>query len=87
MKILLDAMYEGLKEYLTEKNHDVISVRDLDKSSANDAEVRKIASEQNMILVTQDKRSADIAMRNGVECILISLGDIAELVNEKIQNI
>ena len=84
MKILLDAMYDGLKEYLTEKNHEVISVRDLGKSSANDADVRKYASEHNMILVTQDKRSADVGMRNGVDCVLISLGDIAELVNSKI---
>jgi len=84
MKILLDAMYDGLKEYLTEKEYDVITVRDLGKSSANDDEVRTHARKHNMILVTQDKRSADIALRNGTKCILVSLGDIAELVNSKI---
>ncbi len=84
MKIILDAIYDGLKEYLAEKKHEVITVRDLGKSSANDVDIRAHSRKHGMVLVTQDKESADIALRNGIKCILVSLGDIAELVDSKI---
>jgi predicted nuclease of predicted toxin-antitoxin system len=84
MKILLDAMYDGLKEYLEEIGWQVKTVKDLGKSNAKDPEVRSYAKENGYVLVTQDKRSADVARRSGIECVLVSLGDIADLVKERI---
>jgi len=77
-------MYLGLKEYLQEDGWEVETVLDLGKQSADDADVRKYAKENDLTLITQDKKSADIAMRNGIKCIAISFGDIYELVRSKI---
>lgn len=84
MKILVDAMYDGLKGYLEEMGWEVKTVKDFGKASAKDPVVRSYAKEYNYILVTQDDRSADIAQRSGIECILVSLGEIADLVKERI---
>ena len=85
MKILLDAMYDGLKEYLTEEGWNVLTVRDIDAPNAKDAKVRSYAKENGYTIVTQDGRSADIAIRSGIPCIHVSLGDIAELVKTEIK--
>lgn len=84
MKILLDAMYNGLKEYLEEMGWQVKTVKDLGKPNAKDPEVRSYAEENGFILVTQDKRSADVARRSGIERVWVSLGDIVDLVKERI---
>jgi len=83
-KFLLDGMLLGLKEYLQENGWEVVTVLDLGKQSADDADVRKYAKENGLTLITQDKKSADIAKRNGVNCIVISFGDIYEIVRSKI---
>lgn len=85
MKIMLDAMYDGMQEYLEEIGWSVITVKDIGCQSAKDREVRKHAKTHDMILITQDKKSADIAKRNQVKTLLISLGDISELVISKIK--
>ena len=77
-------MYDGLKEYLEEMSWQVKTVKDLGKPNAKDPVVRSYAKENDYILVTQDKRSADVARRSGIECVLVSLGDIADLVKERI---
>lgn len=84
MKILLDAMYDGLQEYLEEIGWQVKTVKDLGAPNAKDPVVRSYAKENDFILITQDKRSADVARRSGIECVLVSLGDIADLVKERI---
>ncbi len=73
-----------IKRVPSGKKHEVNRVRDLGKSSANDVDIRAHSRKHGMVLVTQDKESADIALRNGINCILVSLGDIAELVDSKI---
>ena len=85
MRIMLDAMYDGMQEYLEEVGWSVITVKDIGSKNAKDSKVRKHARTNDMILVTQDKKSADIAQRNQVKTILITLGDISELVISKIE--
>jgi len=87
MRVILDAMYDGMQEYLQEEGWEVITVKDIGASNAKDAKVRSYARENDSILVTQDNKSADIAKRNGVICIHVSLGDISELVKKEIHKI
>ena len=82
---MLDAMYDGLQEYLEEIGWSVKTVKDIGCQSAKDTEVRNYVKTHEMILVTQDKKSADIANRNQVKTLLISLGDISELVISKLK--
>jgi len=74
-----------MKEYLEEVGMEVKTVRDLGYPNAKDVRVREYAKANDMILVTQDKRSADIAERNGVKNIVITLGDISTLVVNELQ--
>ena len=60
MKIMLDAMYDGMQEYLEEIGWSVITVKDIGCQSAKDRELRDYVKTNDMILVTQDKKSADI---------------------------
>ena len=85
MRIMLDAMYDGMQEYLEEIGWTVTTVQDIGSKNAKDRRVREHAKTHDMILVTQDKKSADIAQRNQIKTILITLGDISELVITKIQ--
>jgi predicted nuclease of predicted toxin-antitoxin system len=78
-------MYHGLKEYFEEKGWVVKTVDDLNCKSANDKEVRVYAKEHDMILVTQDKRSANVASRNGIKVVLVTIGDISDLVISRIK--
>ena len=84
MKILLDAMCYGMKEYLEEMGWEVKTVKDFGKSSAKDPVVRSYAKENGFILVTHDRRSASVAKESGIECVWVSQGDIANLVKERI---
>ena len=85
MRIMLDAMYDGMQEYLEEIGWSAITVKDIGSSSAKDSKVREHAKTHDMILVTNDRKSADIAQRNQINTILITLGDISELVIARIQ--
>lgn len=77
-------MYHGLKEYFEEIGWIVKTVDDLNCKSANDKQVRIYAKEHDMVLVTQDRRSSDVAERNGIKVVLVTIGDIADLVKLKI---
>jgi len=56
IRIMLDAMYDGMQEYLEEVGWSVITVKDIESKNAKDSKVRKHARTNDMILVTQDKK-------------------------------
>lgn len=78
-------MYDGLKGYLEESGWQVKTVRELGCPNAKDSRVREYAKRHDMILVTQDRKSADIAEHNNIKTILVSFGDIYELVKKELR--
>jgi len=80
-------MYDGMQEYLEAEEWVVKTVRELGFPNAKDAKLRAYAKDHNMILVTQDRKSADVAKRNGVKCVLVDFGDISVLVKEQLRRI
>lgn len=85
MKILLDEMYTGLKDYFDFMGWEVSSVKDEGIEGSNDKEVVKYAMENDFLLVTEDQKPADLADLKDVPYILISKKDIASLINSKIE--
>ncbi|MCP8323116.1 MAG: DUF5615 family PIN-like protein [Candidatus Methylarchaceae archaeon HK02M2] len=85
MKILLDEMYAGLKEYFETLGWDVLTVQDAGLQGAKDKDVVAYAKKNNLLLVTQDQKPADLADLTGVKYVLISNTMIAKIADAKIR--
>jgi len=85
MKLLLDEMYAGLREYFETLGYQVLTAQEAGLKAAKDREVVEYANKNNLILVTQDQKPAELAELLGVKCIFISNSMIAKLVDEKIK--
>lgn len=85
MKILLDEMYTGLKEYFEIMGWDVKTVQEAGLSGSTDREVVEFAKEKEYLIVTQDQKPAELADLQDVPNVLISQKAIAELIDSKIK--
>ena len=87
MKILLDEMYAGLKEYFETLGYKVLTAQEAGLKSAKDRDIVEYAGKHCLILVTQDQKPAELAELLGVKCVFISNLMIAKLVDEKIKQL
>jgi predicted nuclease of predicted toxin-antitoxin system len=85
LKLLLDEMYAGLKEYFETLGWDVLTVHDVGLKGAKDKDIVEYAKNNNLLLVTQDQKPADLADLKGVKCVLISNAMIAKIADAKIR--
>jgi len=86
MKLLLDEMYAGLKEYFETLGYQVLTAQNAGLKAVKDREVVEYAKKNNLILVTQDQKPAELAELLGVKYVFISNLMIAKLVDEKIKS-
>ncbi len=84
MALLLDEMYTGLKEYFETLGWKVLTAQEAGLMGAKDKDVVDYAKRNNMLLVTQDQKPADLAELTGVKYVLISSAMIAKIANAKI---
>lgn len=87
MKILLDEMYAGLKEYLETLGYEVLTAQEAGLKSAKDRDVVEYAGKNKLVLVTQDQKPAELAELLGVKCVFISSLIIAKLVDQKLKDL
>jgi predicted nuclease of predicted toxin-antitoxin system len=85
LKLLLDEMYAGLKEYFETLGWDVLTAQDAGLKGAKDKDIVEYAKNNNLLLVTQDQKPADLADLKGVKCVLISNAMIAKITDAKIR--
>jgi len=85
MKLLLDEMYAGLKEYFETLGYEVQTAQEAGLKSAKDREVVEYAQKHSQILVTQDQKPAELAELLGVKYVFISNLAVAQLVDQKIK--
>jgi predicted nuclease of predicted toxin-antitoxin system len=85
LKILLDEMYAGLKEYFETLGWEVLTVQDAGLQGARDKDVVEYARNNNLLLVTQDQKPAELAELRGVKHVLISNAMIAKIADAKIR--
>lgn len=85
MRLLLDEMYAGLKEYFETLGWDVVTAQDAGLKGAKDRDIVSYAKKNNMLLVTQDQKPADLAELTGVKYVLISNTMIAKIADERIR--
>lgn len=84
LRLLLDEMYTGLKEYFETLGWDVLVAQDAGLKGAKDREIVEYAKNNNLLLVTQDQKPAELAELKGVKFVLISSAMIAKIAVEKI---
>lgn len=85
MKLLLDEMYAGLKEYFETLGWEVQTAQDAGLRGASDRDVVEYARTHDVLLVTQDQKPAELAELVGVKCVLISNAMIAKIADERIR--
>ena len=86
MKILLDEMYAGLKEYFEILGWDVLTVQETGLRGAKDRDVAEYAIKNDLLLVTEDQKPAELMHLKGARYVLISNAMIAQVADEKIRN-
>jgi predicted nuclease of predicted toxin-antitoxin system len=85
VRLLLDEMYAGLKEYFETLGWKVLTIQEVGLQGAKDKEVVDYARNKKLLLVTQDQKPADLAELTGVKYVLISSAMIAKIADEKIR--
>ena len=85
MKLLLDEMYAGLKEYFETLGWQVLTAQEAGLKAAKDKDIVEYAEKHNLIIITQDQKPADLADLKRVKNILISNAMIARIADEKIR--
>lgn len=85
MKLLLDEMCAGLKEYFETLGWDVLTAQDAGLKGASDKDIVEYAKSRNLLLITQDQKPAELAEMVGVKYVLISNAMIARIADAKIK--
>ena len=78
-------MYAGLKEYFETLGYEVQTVQEVGLKGAKDRSVVEYALKNDLILVTQDQKPAELAELTGTKFILISNALIAKIADSKIK--
>jgi predicted nuclease of predicted toxin-antitoxin system len=85
MKLLLDEMYAGLKEYFETLGYEVLTAQEAGLKAAKDKDVVEFAGKHGLILVTQDQKPAELAELTNVKYVMISNTMIAKIADAKIK--
>lgn len=85
LKLLLDEMYAGLKEYFEILGWNVMTVQDAGLQGAKDKTIVEYAKNNNLLLITQDQKPAELADLKGTRYVLISNAMIAKIADAKIR--
>jgi predicted nuclease of predicted toxin-antitoxin system len=85
MKLLLDEMYAGLKEYFETLGYEVLTAQEAGLKAVKDKDVVEYAGKHDLLIVTQDQKPAELAELSGVKYVLISSALIAKIADEKIK--
>ena len=78
-------MFAGLKEYFEILGWDVITVQEAGLRGAKDRAVVEYAVNNDLLLVTEDQKPAELMNLKGAKYVLISNAMIAKIADEKIR--
>lgn len=84
MKLLLDEMYSGLKEYFEVLGCSVETVKDVSLSGKMDREIAEYAKEHDLILITEDRKPAELSELLGGRFFYVDSKTKAQMIHENI---
>ena len=85
MRLLLDEMYAGLKEYFETLGWEAQTAQEVGLKGAKDKDIVEYAEQRGFLLVTQDQKPAELAELKGVRHVLISNAMIAKVADQEIR--
>jgi predicted nuclease of predicted toxin-antitoxin system len=85
LRLLLDEMYAGLKEYFETLGWEAQTAQDAGLKGAKDKDIVEYAEQRDFLLVTQDQKPAELAELKGVRHVLISNAMIAKIADQEIR--
>ena len=85
MQILLDEMFAGLKEYFEVLGWKAVTAQEVGLRGAKDRKIAEYAANNDLILMTEDQKPAELMDLKGVKYVLISNAMIAKIADEKIR--
>jgi len=85
MKILLDNQLNGMDRFLRIQGYDVTTAFDLGYTEKTDEDVIKYAKQNNMTLVTEDNKAADLAGTLNVSVIHLDMKMKSKAVIEELK--
>jgi len=85
LKLLLDEMYAGLKEYFETLGWEAQTAQEVGLKGAKDKDIVEYAEQHDFLLVTQDQKPAELAELKGVRHVLISNAMIAKIADQEIR--
>lgn len=89
MKVLVDAMYDGIDTKLKEFGYEALSVKKLvaeGKKLASDYSMIKFAAENGMVMVTEDIEVGMACKENNIPCVLLDHEKIFRMILEELSN-
>ena len=86
LRLLLDEMYAGLREYFETLGWEVVTAQEAGLQAVKDKDVVDYAKKNDLLLVTQDQKSADLAELMGVKYVMISNASVAKIADERIRS-
>lgn len=89
MKVLVDAMYDGIDVKLKEFGYEALSVKKLvaeGKKLASDYSMIKYAEENGMIMVTEDTEVGKACKENNIPCVLLDNETIFKIILEELSH-
>ena len=87
MKVLVDAMYDGIDTKLKEFGYEAYSVKKLiveGKKLTSDYSVIKYAEENGMVMVTEDTEVGKACKENNIPCVLLDNETIFKIILEEL---
>lgn len=87
MKLLLNEMLSGLKEYFEVLGCEVVTVHDVNLKGKMDKEIANYAKDHDLILITEDRKPAELADLLGAKYFFVDNKTKAKMIHEKIKDI
>jgi len=85
LKLLLDEMFSGLREYFEVLGCEVVSVHEVGLQGKMDKEIAEYAYDHDLILITEDKKPAELVDLLGGRYFYVDNKTKAQMIHEKIK--
>lgn len=88
MKIILDVNAENLRDILSDKDWDVVTVTEElgpDKEKRSDANILRYAQDNDATVVTFDKKFVQSLQEAKVRVVTLNVKDKADIIHEKLK--
>ena len=85
MKLLLDEMFSGFKEYFEVLGCDVVSVHEVGLKGKMDKEIAQYAKDNDLVLITEDKKPAELVDLLGGRYFHVDNKTKAQMIHQNIK--